>query len=95
MSCTSKPVLAKSCETLLSKCEIPIIDLAHVGKWRRSESHRAELSGGRREGHPHPGAAGRYWDAGLESRGELVYLLREGDAAFWRFLDEARLKWNL
>lgn len=25
---------AKTCETLLSKCEIPIIDLAHVGEYR-------------------------------------------------------------
>ncbi|XP_014218523.1 probable 2-oxoglutarate-dependent dioxygenase At3g49630 [Copidosoma floridanum] len=33
--CTSKPVaLANGCETLLSKCEIPIIDLAHVGTER-------------------------------------------------------------
>ncbi|XP_043273172.1 2-oxoglutarate-dependent dioxygenase htyE-like [Venturia canescens] len=32
MSCTSAPsTVAKKCETLLSKCEIPIIDLGHMG----------------------------------------------------------------
>ncbi|XP_033227280.1 UPF0676 protein C1494.01-like [Belonocnema kinseyi] len=35
MSCTIAPAtLAKASETLLSKCEIPIIDLAHVGTER-------------------------------------------------------------
>lgn len=31
MSCTRAPVARKPCETLLSKCEIPIIDLEHIG----------------------------------------------------------------
>ncbi|XP_032676429.1 UPF0676 protein C1494.01 [Odontomachus brunneus] len=29
--CTSAPIVTQTCETLLSKCEIPIIDLAHMG----------------------------------------------------------------
>lgn len=34
-SCTSAPItLGKTCETMLSKCEIPIIDLAHIGTER-------------------------------------------------------------
>ncbi|KAI4490356.1 hypothetical protein M0802_010733 [Mischocyttarus mexicanus] len=32
--CTSAPIVTKTCETLLSKCEIPIIDLAHMGTER-------------------------------------------------------------
>ncbi|XP_034938717.1 2-oxoglutarate-dependent dioxygenase htyE [Chelonus insularis] len=28
---TPQPIVSKSCETLVSKCEIPIIDLAHMG----------------------------------------------------------------
>lgn len=31
--CTSAPLVAQTCETLLSKCEIPIIDLAHMGEY--------------------------------------------------------------
>ncbi|XP_015588265.1 2-oxoglutarate-dependent dioxygenase htyE [Cephus cinctus] len=35
MSCSSAPVTtSKTCETLISKCEIPIIDLAHMGTER-------------------------------------------------------------
>ena len=30
--CTSAPIVTQTCETLLSKCEVPIIDLAHMGK---------------------------------------------------------------
>jgi len=30
--CTSAPAVIQTCETLVSKCEIPIIDLAHMGK---------------------------------------------------------------
>lgn len=30
--CTSAPIVTQTCETLLSKCEIPIIDLAHMGE---------------------------------------------------------------
>lgn len=32
MSCCSAPMVTQTCETLLSKCEIPIIDLAHMGE---------------------------------------------------------------
>ncbi|KAL6448693.1 hypothetical protein ACFW04_000492 [Cataglyphis niger] len=32
--CTSAPMVTHTCETLLSKCEIPIIDLAHMGTER-------------------------------------------------------------
>lgn len=32
--CTSAPIVTKTCETLLSKCEVPIIDLAHMGTER-------------------------------------------------------------
>ncbi|PBC29108.1 hypothetical protein APICC_06636 [Apis cerana cerana] len=32
--CTSAPIVTQTCETLLSKCEIPIIDLAHMGTER-------------------------------------------------------------
>ncbi|XP_020286957.1 UPF0676 protein C1494.01 [Pseudomyrmex gracilis] len=32
--CTSAPLITQTCETLLSKCEIPIIDLAHMGTER-------------------------------------------------------------
>ncbi|OAD60393.1 hypothetical protein WN48_05692 [Eufriesea mexicana] len=28
--CTSAPIVTQTCETLLSKCEVPIIDLAHM-----------------------------------------------------------------
>ncbi|XP_076762734.1 uncharacterized protein LOC143430380 isoform X2 [Xylocopa sonorina] len=32
--CTSAPIVTQTCETLLSKCEVPIIDLAHMGTER-------------------------------------------------------------
>ncbi|KYM85421.1 hypothetical protein ALC53_04664 [Atta colombica] len=32
--CTNAPMVTHTCETLLSKCEIPIIDLAHMGTER-------------------------------------------------------------
>lgn len=34
--CTSAPMVTHTCETLLSKCEIPIIDLAHMGECMKS-----------------------------------------------------------
>lgn len=34
MSCCSAPIVTQTCETLLSKCEVPIIDLAHMGTER-------------------------------------------------------------
>lgn len=32
--CISAPIVTQTCETLLSKCEVPIIDLAHMGTER-------------------------------------------------------------
>ncbi|XP_066586311.1 uncharacterized protein [Prorops nasuta] len=32
--CSSAPIVPQTCETLLSKCEVPIIDLAHMGTER-------------------------------------------------------------
>ncbi|XP_071630762.1 uncharacterized protein [Temnothorax longispinosus] len=43
--CTSAPMVTHTCETLLSKCEIPIIDLAHMGILLISGTERCPQKG--------------------------------------------------